>query len=87
MSCVRFSKKGVLADVEPTLKAAEKELQIYRDQLLHAAVPGLTIGIMLRGVEKILHELRAATARDADPERVKRWWTACTAPCGLSLTC
>jgi signal transduction histidine kinase len=63
--------KGILEEVEPTLKAAEKELEIYRDQLLHAAVPGLTIGIMLHGVEKIVDELRAATAKAPDPVRVK----------------
>ena len=64
-------EKGVLAEVEPKLQQAEKELEIYRDQLLHAAVPGLSIGIMLHGVEKILDELRAATARNADPGRIK----------------
>ena len=67
-----LKEKGVLAEVEPQLQQAEKELAIYRDQLLHAAVPGLSIGIMLHGVEKILDELRAATARGADPERIKQ---------------
>lgn len=66
-----LEEKGVLQEVEPALKAAEKELEIYRDQLLHAAVPGLSIGIMLHGVEKIVDELRAATARTVDPERIK----------------
>jgi signal transduction histidine kinase len=66
-----LEEKGVLAAVEPALKAAEKEMEIYREQLLHAAVPGLTIGIMLHGVEKIVDELRAATARGADVERIK----------------
>jgi len=63
--------KGILADVEPKLKAVEKEFEIYRDQLLHAAVPGLSLGIMLHGAEKILDELRAATRQNAEPERVK----------------
>ncbi|BBB99007.1 sensor histidine kinase [Bradyrhizobium elkanii] len=63
--------KDVLAEVEPKLKAAEKEMEIYRDQLLHAAVPGLTIGMMLHGAEKILDELRAATSRGASAERIK----------------
>lgn len=67
-----LKEKGVLAEVEPQLQQTEKELEIYRDQLLHAAVPGLSIGIMLHGVEKILDELRAATAREADPERIKQ---------------
>ncbi|MBN9050375.1 MAG: ATP-binding protein [Rhizobiales bacterium] len=66
-----LEQKGVLAEVEPVLKAAEKELEMYRDQLLHAAVPGLTIGMMLHGAEKILDELRAAAAHDAKPERIK----------------
>jgi hypothetical protein len=66
-----LEEKGVLASVEPQLQAAEKELEIYRDQLLHAAVPGLSIGIMLHGVEKIVDELRAATAHNANPERIK----------------
>lgn len=63
--------KGVLAAVEPKLNEVEKELEIYRDQLLHAAVPGLSIGIMLHGAEKILDELRIAARRKADPDRVK----------------
>lgn len=67
-----LKEKGVLAEVESKLQQAEKELEIYRDQLLHAAVPGLSIGIMLHGVEKILDELRAATARNAEPERIKQ---------------
>lgn len=66
-----LERKGVLAEVEPKLKAAEKEMEIYRDQLLHAAVPGLTIGMMLHGAEKILDELRAATSRGAHPVRIK----------------
>jgi len=63
--------KGVLAEVEPKLKAVEKEFEIYRDQLLHAAVPGLSLGIMLHGAEKILDELREATRRGAEAERIK----------------
>jgi hypothetical protein len=66
-----LERKGVLADVEPKLKAAEKEMEIYRDQLLHAAVPGLTIGMMLHGAEKILDELRAATSRGASADRIR----------------
>ena len=66
-----LERKGVLAEVEPKLKAAEKEMEIYRDQLLHAAVPGLTIGMMLHGAEKILDELRAATIRGASADRIK----------------
>jgi hypothetical protein len=66
-----LERKGVLAEVEPRIKAVEKEMEIYRDQLLHAAVPGLTIGIMLHGVEKILDELRTATTRGASAERIR----------------
>jgi signal transduction histidine kinase len=66
-----LERNGVLADVEPKLKAAEKEMEIYRDQLLHAAVPGLTIGMMLHGAEKILDELRAATSRGASADRIR----------------
>lgn len=62
--------KGVLAEVEPKLKAVEQEFEIYRDQLLHAAVPGLSLGIMLHGAEKILDELRLATKKGDKPERV-----------------
>ena len=40
-----LSKKGVLKELEPKLNAVEKEMEQYRDQLLHAAVPGLTIGV------------------------------------------
>ena len=39
-----LERKGVLAEVEPKLKAAEKEMEIYRDQLLHAAVPASLLG-------------------------------------------
>jgi signal transduction histidine kinase len=66
-----LERKGILAEVEPKLKAAEKEMEIYRDQLLHAAVPGLTIGMMLHGAEKILDELRAATSRGASADHIK----------------
>jgi len=66
-----LEEKGVLADIEPRLKEVEKEMEIYRDQLLHAAVPGLTIGVMLHGAEKILDELRAAVSEDEPPERIK----------------
>jgi signal transduction histidine kinase len=66
-----LEQKGILAELEPVLKQTEKELEMYKDQLLHAAVPGLTIGMMLHGAEKILDELRAATNKNADPERVK----------------
>ena len=66
-----LAEKGVLAEVEPALKKVESELEIYRDQLLHAAVPGLSIGIMLHGAEKILEELREAAKKDADPARIK----------------
>ena len=63
--------KGVLKDVEPKLKAVEKEMELYRDQLLHAAVPGLTIGVMLHGAEKILDELRTAATRGGSAERIR----------------
>jgi signal transduction histidine kinase len=66
-----LEQKGVLSEVEPRLKAAEKEMELYRDQLLHAAVPGLTIGIMLHGAEKILDELRVATTRGASAGRIR----------------
>lgn len=66
-----LESKGLLAECEPKLKAVEKELEIYRDQLLHAAVPGMSIGIMLHGVEKLLAELREAVRRQASPDRVK----------------
>ncbi|MDB4892074.1 MAG: ATP-binding protein [Gemmatimonadetes bacterium] len=66
-----LSAMGQLSQVEPLLKSVEVEMELYRDQLLHAAVPGLTIGIMLHGAEKILDELRAATRRDVEPVRVR----------------
>lgn len=66
-----LESKGVLAEVEPVLKSVEKELELYRDQLLHAAVPGLTLGIMLHGAEKILDELRLASRKGGDSERIK----------------
>jgi signal transduction histidine kinase len=66
-----LERKGVLAEVEPRLREAEKEMEVYRDQLLHAAVPGLSIGMMLHGAEKILDELRAATNKGASAERIK----------------
>lgn len=66
-----LSDKGVLKEVEPKLKEVEKELELYRDQLLHAAVPGLSIGIMLHGAEKIMDELREAARRNSSPERIK----------------
>jgi signal transduction histidine kinase len=66
-----LEQKGILGELEPVLKQTEKELEMYKDQLLHAAVPGLTIGMMLHGAEKILDELRAATQKNANPERVK----------------
>ncbi len=66
-----LDEKGILPSVETKLKAVERELETYRDQLLHAAVPGLTLGIMLHGAEKILDELRVATRKSNDPERVK----------------
>ena len=66
-----LAQKGILEEVEPRLKEVEKELEIYRDQLLHAAVPGLSIGIMLHGAEKILEELREAAKKDGEPSRVK----------------
>lgn len=66
-----LERKGILAEVEPVLKATERELELYKDQLLHAAVPGLTIGMMLHGAEKILEELRAACNKGASQERIK----------------
>ena len=66
-----LAEKGILREVEPRLKEVEKELEIYRDQLLHAAVPGLTIGIMLHGAEKILDELREAARQGGSSTRIK----------------
>lgn len=66
-----LSKKGVLDEVEPKLKDVEKEMEIYRDQLLHAAVPGLSMGAMLHGAEKILEELREAAYKGKDIVRIK----------------
>ncbi|MEW6121711.1 MAG: ATP-binding protein [Pseudomonadota bacterium] len=66
-----LERKGVLAEVEPVLRATERELELYKDQLLHAAVPGLTIGMMLHGAEKILDELRAAANHGASQERIR----------------
>jgi signal transduction histidine kinase len=66
-----LAARGVLAEVEPRLKEVEKEMEIYRDQLLHAAVPGLSIGIMLHGAEKILEELREVARRGTDVPRIK----------------
>lgn len=63
--------KGVLVEVENKLKDVEKEMEMYRDQLLHAAVPGLTMGVMLHGAEKILEELREATRSEGDNTRIK----------------
>ena len=66
-----LERKGILTELEPKLKKIEVEMEIYRDQLLHAAVPGLTIGIMLHGAEKILDELREATRKEVDGKRIK----------------
>lgn len=66
-----LSARGVLGEIEPTLKKVEAELEIYRDQLLHAAVPGLTMGIMLHGAEKIMEELREAARHNEQPARIK----------------
>ena len=67
-----LDRKGVLAEVEPKLKSIEKELEVYKSQLLHAAVPGLTIGVMLHGAEKILEELREASKiKILDSDRVR----------------
>lgn len=66
-----LERKGWLAEVEPKLKAVEKEMEVYRDQLLHAAVPGLAMGVMLHGAEKILEELREATRKGIDNTRIK----------------
>ena len=67
----QLERKGLLAEFEPALKTAEREMEMYRDQLLHAAVPGLTIGMMLHGAEKILDELRAATQKNVSGDRIK----------------
>ncbi len=66
-----LASKGILAEVEPRLKEVEKELEIYRDQLLHAAVPGLNLGTMLHGAEKVLEELRQAVKKDPDISRIR----------------
>lgn len=66
-----LQSRGLLAEFEPVLKQTEKELEIYKDQLLHAAVPGLTIGMMLHGAEKILDELRAATQTGDGSDRIR----------------
>lgn len=66
-----LSKKGVLKDVEPQLNDVEKEMELYRDQLLHAAVPGMTLGLMLHGAEKIMEELRHAATGSPDTKRIK----------------
>lgn len=67
----KLAQKGVLADIEPRLKDVEREIEAYRDQLLHAAVPGLTIGIMLHGAEKILEELWLAAKKGEAAARIK----------------
>jgi signal transduction histidine kinase len=66
-----LKSRGILAEVEPQLRAVERELDAYRDQLLHAAVPGLTIGTMLHGAEKVLEELRLAVHKHASSEHIK----------------
>ncbi|ODA36494.1 sensor histidine kinase [Planctopirus hydrillae] len=66
-----LDQKGVLKDVEPRLIEVEKEMEVYRDQLLHAAVPGLTLGLMIHGAEKILDELRLAASGPTDTKRIK----------------
>jgi len=66
-----LEEKGVLKEVEPRLKEVEREMETYRDQLLHAAVPGLSIGIMLHGAEKILEELRVAAQRGSDVAKIR----------------
>lgn len=66
-----LDKKGVLKEVEPRLNEVEKEMELYRDQLLHAAVPGMTLGLMLHGAEKILDELRVAASGPPDILRIK----------------
>jgi signal transduction histidine kinase len=66
-----LEEKGVLAEVEPKLKEVEKEIQLYQDQLLHSAVPGLTIGVMLHGAEKLLEELKAAVDANESAARIR----------------
>lgn len=67
-----LERKGILTgEVENLLRNTEKELELYRDQLLHAAVPGLTIGMMLHGAEKILDELRAAANKGVTQDRIR----------------
>jgi signal transduction histidine kinase len=65
-----IAKKGMLDELDPQLKKVEREMELYRDQLLHAAVPGLTMGMMLHGAEKIMEELRAAINRGEPSTRV-----------------
>ena len=65
-----LEQKGILREVEPRLREVEHEMEVYRDQLLHAAVPGLTLGVMLHGAEKLLDELRVAVKRRAPSSRI-----------------
>lgn len=67
-----LERKGMLSEVEPQLRSLERELEVYREQLLHAAVPGLTIGMMLHDAEKIVDELLVAVRGEIEAERVKR---------------
>lgn len=68
----KLKSRGILDEVEADLKNVEKEMETYRDQLLHAAVPGLTLGMMLHGAEKILEELREAARGELEVARIKK---------------
>ncbi|HEY0977682.1 MAG TPA: ATP-binding protein [Flavobacteriales bacterium] len=65
-----LAQKGMLEELDPQLKKVEREMELYRDQLLHAAVPGLSMGMMLHGAEKIMEELRAAVNKGESVKHV-----------------
>lgn len=61
-----LQEQGVLEEFEPKLKRIEQQFEAFQDTMLQAAAPGLTFGVIVHQVEKLMKELVIAVRQDND---------------------
>lgn len=66
-----LQEQGLLEEFEPKLKKIEQQFEAFQDTMLQAAAPGLTFGIIVHQVEKLMKELVIAVREDGDLRHIR----------------
>lgn len=66
-----LQEEGLLDEFEPQLKKIENQFTAFQETMLHAAAPGLTFGVIVHQVEKLMKELVIAVREESNIKHIR----------------